>query len=184
VQASDTDFLFALEVGSELAPFYRMRGATPSPAQYSTQLWNDVLSQFMICDREQGHRLGVVACYGANFRHQHARVAGAIAPQLFGTAWPLEAFYLFLDYLFSVFGFRKLYGEVLEFNLTAFRSIIGKIAHEEGRLRDHEYFDDQYWDLVFLAIYRDEWEQKRRRLEIGGLRMPDSGDGEPVGQPE
>ena len=97
---------------------------------------------------------------------------------------PLEAFMLFLDYLFTVFGFRKLYGEVLEFNLTSFRSIIGKIAHEEGRLRDHEYFDGRYWDLVFLAIYREEWEAKRERLGSGGLRMRAAATAEEPAQPE
>ena len=27
-----------------------------------------------------------------------------------------------------------------------------------GRLNEHEYYDGRYWDLIFLAVRRADWE--------------------------
>ena len=66
-----------------------------------------------------------------------------------------------MDYVFRVFDFRKLYGEVLEFNFAQFESGLSSESFEiEGRLKEHEYHDGKYWDLVYISLFRDDWQSE------------------------
>jgi acyl carrier protein len=31
---------------------------------------------------------------------------------------------------------------------------------EEGRLHEHQFYDDRYWDYVYLALYRKDWNSR------------------------
>ena len=64
---------------------------------------------------------------------------------------------LFFDYLFTVFNIRKLYAEVLEFNFGQFASGAEHVFKVEGRLTDHDWYDGRYWDMLVLALYRDDF---------------------------
>ena len=152
----DYDFVFDFEVMSPVARSYRFAGMTPSPERFPEMVWSGVLVQYVIVWRRTGARIGTAMCYGADFKNRYARIGGALlldAP----SPYSLEGFAVFLDHLFTQYDLRKVYGESLEPNTHGFYSAIGSIVHEEGRLREHEYFDGAYHDLLNLAIYRDEW---------------------------
>jgi acyl carrier protein len=69
---------------------------------------------------------------------------------------------VFIDWLFSSFGFEKLYAELPGFNYSSFASGIGKLIVEEGRLVRHEYSGGRWWDLHLLAIHREQWNAERK----------------------
>jgi RimJ/RimL family protein N-acetyltransferase len=71
---------------------------------------------------------------------------------------------LFFDYVFACWPFRKLYLELPEYNVPQVRSGIGTYFRLEGRLRAHSYLTGRYSDELILALYRDDWSDKRRRL--------------------
>jgi len=156
----DYDFLFDLEVTSPLATTFRFRGTTPSPEKFPELLWAGVLAQYVMIWRRDGTRIGTAMCYAADFRNRHAFIAGALVPN-FGSPYALEGFVLFLDHLFAEFDFRKLYGQTVGRNVHTFWSAIGPIVHEEGRLREHEYFNGRYEDRFTFAIYGEEWRSLR-----------------------
>ena len=64
-----------------------------------------------------------------------------------------------VHYAFSTWPFRKLYMEATEKNLQSFRSGRQRFFSEEGRLRQHAFFDGHYMDLAILAIYRETWRE-------------------------
>jgi len=81
-----------------------------------------------------------------------------MAENVWNSGLGIEALGLFINYLFDTFPLRKLYGEVPGFNLESFVSARGRIFREEGRQRDHEWMFGRYWDLVIVAVWRDDWE--------------------------
>ncbi len=73
--------------------------------------------------------------------------------------WAIEAPLLFLNYLFSMWDFRKLYAAVVEFNFDQFSHFAGDRFHVEARLAANEWHDGRWWDLLILAMYRRDWER-------------------------
>jgi hypothetical protein len=117
--------------------------------------------------------LGIVVGYDADFRNGHAKVGAARFTD--GTAHSLQfvrGAFLFFEYLFRGFPFRKLYLEVPEYNLAQFASGLDSLFELEGSLRAHTWFDDRYWDLHFLALSRDRWRtESTRRARFIGLDL-------------
>jgi RimJ/RimL family protein N-acetyltransferase len=162
VLASDYDFLFQLAVDERTAPHWRYRGAPPRPEAFIGELWDGVLTQFIVERKDQRERLGLVTAYEPLARDGHCKIAAIFRPDT--RIWPLEAVFLFVNYLFAEFGFRKLYGEVIEYNLDAFASAIGRWLETEGVLRGHELHAGRYWDVHILALWRERFELDRERL--------------------
>jgi RimJ/RimL family protein N-acetyltransferase len=172
---SDYDYLYALATSEDMGYRWRFRGMSPSPEAFPQGLWHQVLAQFIIERVENGQRLGLVVAFDANERNGWCHIAMLLDPNVAGTGWVLEAGALFVNYLFTLWNFRKLYAEVLEFNYRSFSSGGGgRFFHEEGRLKDHEFYAGRYWDLLLIALYRDDWEHRPRvfRKLLASLRDP------------
>ena len=163
VRDTDYDFLYQLAVDEEMGFRWRHRGETPGPEAFHQALWNGVLVQFVICDRRTGDPVGHAFAYNANFRYQTCFIAMGVKPSLVGSGWSIEAGRMFIDYLFAMWPFRKIYAEVGEFNFPQFASGTGTAFEVEGRLRDHEFYGNRYWDLFVLALYRERYEHSRKR---------------------
>lgn len=149
------------ECAPSVGVFYRHRGVTLAPDQFVQSLWTGVLVQFAVCQVTTGELTGTVAVYGTDFRNGHARLAAMVMPAYLQAGWPLEGIQLLLDYVFDVFPFRKLYADVLEPNLSPFRSSVGDLFRLEGRLIGHEYYAGTYLDSFTLAVHRDDWRAHR-----------------------
>ena len=71
---------------------------------------------------------------------------------------------LFLDYLFKNFDLIKVYSDVLSFNKAAlkFNENIGfKI---EGETYNHYYYYKKYVNATYVALYRNDFYQKNKKL--------------------
>nr|MDT0665497.1 hypothetical protein [Micromonospora sp. DSM 115978] len=53
-----------------------------------------------------------------------------------------------------VWNYRKIYMECPEYNYGQLASGAGRWFEVEGRLKDFNYYDGQYWDEYLLAISR------------------------------
>ena len=156
VTAENFPFLYALAIDEEVGYRWRFRGSIPSPEDFQKAFWQGTLTQFVVNMTSAAESIGHVVCYAYEPGHQHAFVGMVFAPPVLGTGLPLEAASCFLNYLFNTWNLRKLYFEVPEFNYPQFASGAGRYFHEEGRLRQHEFYAGRYWDKLYLAIYRDD----------------------------
>lgn len=154
---SDYEYLYALATDEELGWRWRYRGASPSPELFQQQLWNGVLAQFVVEHVETKQRVGFVQAFDASERNGHVHFAVMTDPAVKRSGWIIESMLLFLDYLFTVWNFRKLYAEVLEFNYEQFASGAGSVFKVEGRFTEHEWHAGRYWDLLILALYREDF---------------------------
>ena len=82
-------------------------------------------------------------------------------PAYVGKGYGREALQLLLDWAFRVQGWRRVWCETLEVNERAIRMYRRCGMQEEGRLRDHIFFDGRHMDLVVLGILRSEWDALR-----------------------
>jgi RimJ/RimL family protein N-acetyltransferase len=163
VLPADYEYLYRLLVGPGLGLRWRLRGVTPTPQDFPAYLGQGVLVQYIAEDRQSRQPVGLVTAYNADFVNGHAFVAMALDPGVQRCGWSMLSLLLFVDHVFGAFNFRKLYFEVPAFNLGQFGTAIGKALEEEGRLRDHEWFDGRYWDRVYLSLTRQRWMSLRGR---------------------
>jgi RimJ/RimL family protein N-acetyltransferase len=160
ITEADYAFLFALSTDETTGFRWRFRGETPSPEGFAHAIWHDVLAQFLVCSVATNEPAGHVLAFNPNLRDRHADIAMVVRPDRVGHGWALEGAQLFIDYLFATWDFRKLYAWVAEFNLTRFSSVIDRrMFTVEGRLGEHEYYGDRYWDVVVLGLHRRRWEE-------------------------
>lgn len=162
VTAADYDFCFQLAVDERTAPHWRYRAGPPRPEDFVRDLWQGVLVQYVVERRDPRERVGQVVAYDANLRDGHCHVAAVFRPDT--RVWPLEGVLLFVNHLFEEYGFRKLYGEVVEYDLRAFESVVGRWVEREGVLREHERHGGRHWDVHVLALWRDRFMRDRDRL--------------------
>jgi RimJ/RimL family protein N-acetyltransferase len=153
----DRLFLYQLMTSPQSGGRVRFGGATPSPERVIAALWESVLAQFIVEGVSSGEPLGLVAITTPNFRDGFAYLSsiGSEAAQRSGLV--AEGVLLGFNYAFCTWPFRKVYMEVSEESYRAFGSGLGRFFKEEGRLREHAFWNGRYLDVLILAVYRATW---------------------------
>ncbi|HWC28319.1 MAG TPA: GNAT family protein [Solirubrobacteraceae bacterium] len=135
----------------------RFAGATPSPEKVAASLWDSVLAQFVVEDVSGHNPLGLVSVTSPNFRDSYAYISAVGSPDVQGSGLFIESVLLCFNYGFATWPFRKIYMEATETSYSSFKSGLGRLFSEEGRLREHSYWNGRYVDLLILAVYRATW---------------------------
>lgn len=164
VGPEDYGFLRAAELGGELGVRWRYRGSMVSPDQWSRNLWQSTLTQYLIVGTTNPSPLGLVVAYQANFQDGHAYLAAESFRARRPDPLMIFGISLFIEHVFTCWSFHKLYLEVAEYNLGQFGSALGRQFAVEGRLREHIWYGDRRWDQVLLALYRDAWRRDSNRI--------------------
>jgi RimJ/RimL family protein N-acetyltransferase len=157
IDERDRVFLYDLMTSPEAGGRVRFGGATPSPDKVASSLWESVLAQFVIESVPAGEPLGLLAITSPNFRDGFAYVSALGVPAVQGTGLIAEGVLLGFHYAFSTWPFRKIYMETGEDSYDNFRSGLGEFFAEEGRLRQHVFWNGRWRDVFILAVYRDTW---------------------------
>ncbi len=92
---------------------------------------------------------------------------GIYEPDYVGRGYGREALNLLLDWAFHVQNWRRIWCDTLAVNERAIRSYHACGFVEEGRLRQHDYHDGVYVDVVILGLLRSEWEARRAMRGAG-----------------
>ena len=157
IDERDRGFLYELMTSPEAGGRVRFGGATPSPEKVAASLWESVLAQFVIEGVASADPLGLLAITSPNFRDGFAYISALGVPEAQGTGLIVEGVLLGFHYAFSTWPFRKIYMETGEESYEAFRSGLGQFFVEEGRLRQHVFWNGRWRDVVILAVYRETW---------------------------
>ncbi len=177
VRREDHPFIVHLETSASTAFRWRHGPRTPSDEEVLGSLSRGVLAQFVLWQREPQRRIGLVNIYNADHVNQVAFLGVATIPQVDKQGLAMEGALLMFRYGFANFPLRKIYAEAHEGNAVRFRSGVGRLLHEEGCLRKHVFYNDRYWDLYTFAVYREEFYERRDKIDqflrIGGPHDPD-----------
>lgn len=113
-----------------------------------------------------GKPIGTMGIHNIDFR-QGTAVTGAMIgeKEYWGKGYGTEAKMLVLEYAFHTLNLRKICSNVIAFND---RSV--KYSHkcgyiEEGRRKAQFYARGKYWDEVWLAVFRPDWEPLWEQFE-------------------
>jgi RimJ/RimL family protein N-acetyltransferase len=79
-----------------------------------------------------------------------------------GQGYGRESVRLLVEYAFRYRNLRKVWLRVHAANERAIRAYRAAGLVEEGRLRQHVWSNGQYDDVVYMAVFREEWEAKGR----------------------
>jgi RimJ/RimL family protein N-acetyltransferase len=153
----DSAFLYDLMTAPDAGGRVRFAGATPSPEKIAASLWDSVLAQFVVEDVSGHDKLGLVSITSPSFRDGYAYVSAIGAPEVQGSGLIAEAVLLGFNYAFTTWPFRKIYMEATETSYAYFKSGLGRFFSEEGRLREHSFWNGRYVELLILAVYRATW---------------------------
>ena len=153
----DRAFLYELMTSPQSGGRVRFAGATPSPEKIASSLWDSVLAQFVIEGFNSQKPLGLVAITSPNFRDGFAYISALGPPETQGRGLIAEGVLLGFHYAFTTWPFRKIYMEATEESYTAFKSGLGRFFVEEGRLKEHAFWNGRFIDVLILAVYRKTW---------------------------
>ncbi len=155
----DIPFLYALATSTETGHRWRYHGRIPPIEKFEAELWQNVLTQFVVRHRADGEQVGQVVCYGPDITNGHAYLGAVFTPRISGSGHPVKIVQLFLDYLFAGWRFHKIYMEVPESNFELIRSGSGRFFEVEGRLKRHYFYQGRDWDQLILAVTRERFSE-------------------------
>jgi RimJ/RimL family protein N-acetyltransferase len=159
VETTDLPDIYRAATDPEHSFRWRYRGSTPSFAQFSSQLFEGVLAQFMVVDHD-GRTHGLVCGYNAHLDSKFAYIAFLRTGPSQGAGEMMVGVTLLIDHLFSNWDFRKLYAEVPEFNAAGMFSEDSRAVRVEGRLVGHMFHAGRWWDQLIVALWREDWVQE------------------------
>lgn len=140
---------------------------TPSPlAEYEKEfdehVKDDDKSHFVI--EADGEIIGDIGLHLRKNRRAGAATLGVSIydPDYIGKGYGRDAIAVLLDWAFRIQNYRRISLETLATNERAVRSYRACGFVEEGRLREHEYWNGQYVDVLCMGILRSEWEARRK----------------------
>jgi RimJ/RimL family protein N-acetyltransferase len=103
-------------------------------------------------------------CLLYDFQHMARRCSLGIGigdPEYQGKGYGRDALRVLLNYAFRLRNLRKVSLTVSGNNERAIRSYRACGFVEEGRLRQHDWADGQYIDVICMSILREEWEAQQ-----------------------
>jgi RimJ/RimL family protein N-acetyltransferase len=89
--------------------------------------------------------------------NRRAEVGISLLPEHTSKGYGSDAMRILLNYAFRHLNLHKVCLDTLSVNEPALRSYRACGFVEEGRLRQHEWYDGGWVDLVLMAVLRDEW---------------------------
>jgi RimJ/RimL family protein N-acetyltransferase len=88
---------------------------------------------------------------------------GIYDPDYVGAGYGRDAIKTLLRWAFHIQNYRRIWLETLASNERAIRAYRAVGFIEEGRLREHTFFDGRYVDVVQMGMLRSEWEARQGR---------------------
>lgn len=128
-------------------------------------------------ERKEDRRLvGTTGLHGISSVDRHAEYGIMLGDRTcWGQGLGTAAGRLIIDYGFNRLNLHRIFLEVLEFNPRGTKSYENLGFVHEGRMRQHEWKDGSFHDMLFMGLLRDEFnerwadwrEQQRKRYGIG-----------------
>jgi RimJ/RimL family protein N-acetyltransferase len=109
----------------------------------------------------------VIGDIGLHHRDQRSRVTafgvGIYDPEYISRGYGREAIGLLIDWVFRIQNYQRIWLDTWATNERAIRCYKAVGFTEEGRQRQHIYFDGHYVDVVLMGLLREDWEARHAR---------------------
>jgi RimJ/RimL family protein N-acetyltransferase len=106
--------------------------------------------------------IGEIGFEDEDMPHDEAFVVIGLGERdIWGKGYGTDAMRIILRYAFTELNLHRVSLTVSEYNPRAIQSYLNAGFVEEGRLRGDEYRDGRRYDLIYMGILREEWEQNQ-----------------------
>lgn len=111
-----------------------------------------------------GKVIGTVGLHHRDRRVQTAALGIAIYDREYlGRGYGRDAINTLFTWAFQIQNYRRIWLETWATNGRAIRCYQALGFVEEGRLREHAYYNGEYFDVVQMGLMRSEWDARRAR---------------------
>ena len=164
VTPADERWLFELALNPSCIAEWRLRGQTPSFAEFQRILWTGVVCQFAV--ELRGTPVGLVTAYDS---HPDGFMFGAVMvdPELQASPVALTGYWLLLEHVFRHFPVRMVYAEIgaeTMFRMAGERSL--GLFEVEGRFKDRRFTRGMFCDEVVLVTTRVAFNRESARRSL------------------
>lgn len=112
---------------------------------------------FVIADAATELFIGQINLDGIDWKNRYAKIGIVIgSPEHCGQGFGTEAMRLLIDFAFDELNLNRLELEVYDFNERARRCYASCGFKEEGRLRQRQFKDGRYADVILMGLLRSE----------------------------
>lgn len=143
--------------------FYHWTNRTPDEVRAFVQMFVDAQQaqprrtyQLAITRGDDGRLIGNCGIRLRSLQSREADIGYELAPDHWGRGYATEAARALLRYGFAERGLHRIVANCVAENVGSAR-VLEKIGMQrEGRLREHEWFKDRWWDTLLYAILDHE----------------------------
>ena len=82
----------------------------------------------------------------------------------------VESALIFYDYLYNKYSIRKIYCSVYSYNEKTIKLLKNAGFELEGNLKKNKYFNNEYFDLLIFALYKENFFNIRDKLKQRAIR--------------
>lgn len=134
---------------------------------FKRKVASNYLTAFIITVRneEKITDVGLVYAYNANIIDKYSYICVYLEPTHTNQHIGVKAGFIICRYLFKYFGLRKIYAEVFEYNSPSSKILERNGFKSEAILQNHRWYDNKYWNLQIMALYRDDFDKKESEFE-------------------
>jgi RimJ/RimL family protein N-acetyltransferase len=119
---------------------------------------------FVIADITDEAYIGQVNLDAIDWKNRVGRVGIVIgSTEYFGLGYGTEAMRLLIQFAFLEMNLNRLELDVYDFNERAIRCYLSCGFRQEGRLRERQYKNGRYVDVIQMGLLRSDWEEKNPR---------------------
>lgn len=155
--ARDTEYLRL--VASDLAQPFSIKATREWWEKELEKTPQDIIF-YMILTLEGDRMIGMIGLDDIQLSQGDAFVGISLGERLdWGKGYGTDAMRVLLGYAFNELNLHRVSLDVFEYNPRAIRSYEKAGFTVEGRCRQYLHREGRRWDLIFMGILREEWEQ-------------------------
>lgn len=168
VSDEDLSYLYSKECDLEEKHLWSESRCIPIAFEYKNEFWdrlkNFYHTFFMIYTKKENKPIGFLFSYQFNTNDRICYTTIYVEKEYRKTRVAAVAGTMFCDYLFSFYDLRKIYAIVYDYNNASKDFLTHAGFSEEGRLKEHRYYSGKYYDMLTLALYRDTFYEKMKKV--------------------
>jgi ribosomal-protein-alanine N-acetyltransferase len=110
-----------------------------------------------ICQPNDDELIGMVGFWRLQLQHQKGEIGYLLDPRFKGRGYASEAVQLVLKHVFITLGWNKVEADILPQNHASIRVVEKAGFKQELLLRDHEYWEGQFYDQAWYGLTRSDY---------------------------
>jgi RimJ/RimL family protein N-acetyltransferase len=137
------------------------------PAGYSLKSQEDWIKNrglneinYIIIDKTTKKKVGTIGIYDVNDFDRIANVGRLLVNEDYlgkSSPYGLEALLICYNFVFNIFDFRKITGDILATNTAMYKLQKFLGMKQEGYLEKHTFINDNFEDLHIMSIFKEEF---------------------------